>query len=231
VRTQAQRAPGIEEERVKKLLVAVAIVGTVTGSALAQGIDGSKHDFAGAAWNTSGSGTNQICSPCHTPHSAQSTQLIPLWNHTATTASFTLYTNSATLDATVDNTVSDVSKACLSCHDGTVALNAYGGSTANATKMATTAAAYVGTDLTDDHPVSFTYNDSLATTDGGLHAPSTTLSGITTGKHIDDDMLFGTGNDQLECASCHNPHNESGVAKLLLKSNANSALCLTCHDK
>ena len=39
-------------------------------------------------------------------------------------------------------------------------------------------------------------------------------------------MLF---NDRLECASCHDVHNSYNQAGLLVKSNADSALCLTCH--
>ena len=54
-------------------------------------------------------------------------------------------------------------------------------------------------------------------------------------------MLFtkpGAGTpDQLECASCHEPHmhgdsaNAAGNFPFLIKSNQNSQLCLTCHNK
>jgi len=41
-------------------------------------------------------------------------------------------------------------------------------------------------------------------------------------------MLIG---GQVQCASCHDVHNGSGVEKLLRKTNVASALCLTCHNK
>ncbi|NOZ04723.1 MAG: cytochrome c3 family protein, partial [FCB group bacterium] len=80
--------------------------------------------------------------------------------------------------------------------------------------------------LSNDHPVSFTYDASLATTDGDLYNPTTTNSGL--GGKISDDMLVG---GKVECSSCHDVHNGSGVATLLVKNNGGSALCLTCHAK
>ena len=59
----------------------------------------------------------------------------------------------------------------------------------------------------------------------------TTESGITD----IEDMLAGTGDNTatVECSSCHDVHNQgpAGVADLLIKSNASSDLCLTCHIK
>jgi predicted CXXCH cytochrome family protein len=189
----------------------------------------SAHDFTnGDAWNTNTS--NKMCGVCHTPHNANtSVAEAPLWNHAlSAVATYTLYgTGSATLDATI-NQPSSVSKLCLACHDGTVALD--NGPLSNATMIGTvSASANVGTDLSGDHPISFTYNDALATADGGLHPTTTTVSGM--GGMINADMLFGAGNDQMECSSCHDVHNSANIAGLLLKTNTNSELCLTCHDK
>ena len=116
------------------------------------------------------------------------------------------------------------SKLCLSCHDGTVALDSFGGYTGTTNYI--TGNALIGTDLSNDHPVSFTYDSSLATTDGGLYDPTTANSGL--GGTIDADLLFNT---QLECSSCHDAHNSAGVANLLVKANSGSALCMTCHNK
>jgi predicted CXXCH cytochrome family protein len=84
----------------------------------------------------------------------------------------------------------------------------------------------MGTDLTDDHPISFTYNAALAGDDGGLVDPETTASGL--GGTIEADLLF---NGRLECASCHDPHDELGNDRMLRLSNAGSAFCLACHEK
>ena len=75
--------------------------------------------------------------------------------------------------------------------------------------------AYIGTDLSDDHPVSVNYGGAA----NGLNA-SPTLGTVT--------PLFG---NKVECASCHEVHNSAGVTNLLVMSPQNSALCLSCHAK
>jgi len=187
-------------------------------------ISGSAHDFSTATWNS----TDEICIVCHTPHNADVTVAnAPLWNHQLSTVSpYTVYT-SLTLDATVGQP-SASSKLCLSCHDGSVALENFGGVTTG-TNFISGGANIGGTshgDLSNDHPISFTYNSALATTDGGLFDPSTQTSGL--GGTIDDDLLFG---GKMECASCHDVHNAYNNLGLLVKPNTASALCLTCHDK
>jgi predicted CXXCH cytochrome family protein len=84
----------------------------------------------------------------------------------------------------------------------------------------------LGTDLSNDHPISFSFDTALATADGGLKDPATASSGL--GGTVNDDLLLG---GKMECASCHDVHNSSNLSKLLVKSNAGSALCLTCHSK
>ncbi len=201
----------------KSLLFSLLISLSLAG--FGQSIVGSAHDFSGETWNPTG----EICIVCHTPHHADvSVTDAPLWNHEVTTATFTLY-SSSTLDATM-NQPNASSKLCLSCHDGTVAVDNFNGSTGGSEYV--TGNDLIGTDLSGHHPVSFTYDANLATTDGGLFDPTTTNSGL--GSTIDDDMLFS---NQLQCASCHDVHNGSGVGHLLVKSNSASALCLTCHNK
>ncbi len=202
-----------------KLLFTLLFVAAIATVGFGQGITGSAHDFSTKNWNNSG----EICIVCHTPHSADITVSdAPLWNHEVTTATFTIYASS-TIDATMGQPGAS-SKLCLSCHDGTVAVDNFGGTT-NGTKFVS-GGDLIGTDLSSEHPISFTFDDALASTDGGLHAPTSTNSGL--GSTIDADMLIG---GKMECASCHDVHDAAGNSKLLVKSNAASALCLTCHDK
>jgi predicted CXXCH cytochrome family protein len=187
-------------------------------TALAQGISGSLHDFSGQAWSG-----GKICIVCHTPHNgATSVAEAPLWNHDVTAAAFALYSTS-TLDASDMGQPDGASKLCLSCHDGTVALDSFGGA-AGSTNIS--GSALVGTDLSNDHPISFTYDSALATADGQLYNPSVANSGL--GGTITADMLFA---DKIQCASCHDVHNSAGNTDLLRIDNAASALCLTCHNK
>jgi predicted CXXCH cytochrome family protein len=200
----------------KSILVVVSMV--LYGQFGFSQITGSAHDFSGKTWNSSG----EICIVCHTPHNAQSVTGSPLWNHSTTSTTFTLYSTS-TLDATVGQP-SGTSKLCLSCHDGTVAIDNFGGVTSGTNFVGGTDS--LGTSLSDDHPVSFTYDNTLASTDGELYNPATQSSGL--GGTIDNDMLYA---GKVECASCHDVHNSANITHLLVKSNAASALCLTCHDK
>jgi len=184
-------------------------------------IAGSAHDFSAASWNTT---TGEVCNVCHTPHNALNVTDAPLWDHMVTTATFTLYT-SPSMNATVGQPAGS-SKLCLSCHDGTVALDNFAGTTTGTNYI--TGNQLVGTDFSNDHPISFTYDAALATADGGLFNPTTALSGVTTTGTINDDLLLS---GQMQCSSCHDVHNASGLNSLLVKTNAGSALCFTCHDK
>ena len=195
------------------LVVAAALVG-LPATAFAV-IAGSAHDLSGEAYTT------EICNVCHTPHNASTVTAAPLWDHEETSATYTVY-SSTTMDATPGQP-SGVSKLCLSCHDGSVAIDSFAGATGS---TSVTGAALVGTALANDHPISFTYNTALATADGELFDPSTDTTSL--GGTIAEDLLF---TNSLECASCHDVHNAAGNANLLQIANTNSDLCLTCHAK
>ncbi|MBI5326223.1 MAG: cytochrome C [Ignavibacteriae bacterium] len=216
----------------KILKVLVIAVFICNFSNLNAGIRYSHHDFSNSSWSG-----NQICIVCHTPHNAnQDVFNAALWNHQNTNSSFQTYTSS-TLNSTVGQP-NGVSKLCLACHDGTIAIDSYGGMT-NGTRFMTTGS--FGNDLRNQHPVSFDYTTSLANADGELRDPSTQSSGL--GGTIAQDLLI---NNKLECTSCHDVHihrNTAGcsgchqmhpfqtVSLSLRKSNSGSALCLTCHIK
>ncbi len=197
-----------------------AIMLGFTGPALAQSaMTGTPHDLSGFIDTTltPAEQQGQICIFCHIPHGGSTDA--PLWNRTLTTQSFTTY-SSATLTGTTAPAPAGVSLACLSCHDGSVAFNALtvtsglvftaaGGNTMGAVP------ANLGTDLTNDHPVSITY-DPVA--DGGLEA--TPLNNVP---------LYGAGT--VECGSCHNPHDWATNGKFLRVTRANSTICISCHTK
>ncbi len=193
------------------VLILLAAVSTSFGQ-----ISGSAHDFSAEAYTT------EICNVCHTPHNADVSVLeAPLWNHELSTEIYTVYNNSS-LQATVGQPAG-ISKLCLSCHDGSVAIDNFGGTTTG-THFITSGD--VGNNLSDDHPISFTYDATLATDDGELADPATANSGL--GSTIHDDLL---SDGELECSSCHDVHNSLGHANLLVLDNTGSALCLTCHIK
>lgn len=204
------------------------------------GLKNTHHDFSSL------SASGQICQPCHTPHGSDtSVTTAPLWNHEVTSASFTPY-DSNTLNASIGQPTG-TSKLCLSCHDGTVGIDSFGGRSGSVFitdpsyggPAGGSLISWLGTDLGNDHPVSFVYDSALATADGGLHDPGTAASGL--GGTIIEDML--DDGLRVECTSCHDPHigrAQNGCGSgchfgaetlSLWKSNARSALCLTCHTK
>jgi predicted CXXCH cytochrome family protein len=212
---------------VRGLIRGISLVLSLAGAmgASAGTIVGSAHDFSAQGW-----ASGQICLPCHTPHKANTTVAdAPLWNHALSTAVYTLYA-SPTMDATLAQP-GGVSKLCLSCHDGTVAINSFGGTTGT-TFIGT--GAKIGPDLRGEHPIGFTYDAALSTADGALKNPATASVTIGAGAQtktgtIAATVLYG---GKLECASCHDVHNTFTNGGSLLKvSSAGSAICITCHSK
>lgn len=188
------------------------------------GITGSAHDFSSRTWNPGG----EICIVCHTPHTGYGYIAdAPLWNHQLTAVNNFLPYASSTLNATVGQP-DGTSKLCLSCHDGTIALDNFSGTITGGSYISNINK--VGTDLRNDHPISFTYDATLIGADADLKDPATTLSGIPLSSGtIATDML--SGGTKMQCTSCHDVHNGSGLTNLLIKDNAGSALCITCHNK
>ena len=178
------------------------------------GIVGTQHDLSTKGW-----GSTELCIFCHTPHNAnKSVSEAPLWNHKVTTAYFTPY-SSPTFNATMGQPGGS-SKLCLSCHDGTVAVDSFGN--ANGSTMISSAS-QIGPDLSADHPISFAYTPTLAANDGKLVIP------VSSSK-VDAAGLLPLFNTLLECGTCHDAH-ENVNQHFLRVANTGSALCLKCHNK
>lgn len=214
----------------KRILFVLCLAAFAGGLNLIQAqITGTAHDFSSETWAPA---ENKICAVCHTTHNATSVATAPLWDHEVTAVSgYTTYT-SATFDPHGGTTIGDPgasSKLCLSCHDGTVALENFGGVTGgtNFISLGNRIGGATGGDMSKEHPISFDYTTALAGLDGGLHDPATT-NVPALGGSISNTMLFA---NKMECASCHDVHNKYNVPSLLKLSNTNSQLCLTCHDK
>jgi predicted CXXCH cytochrome family protein len=179
--------------------VAVAFLAAASSVPASAGIASTKHNLGttGAAPTTTGtgtatititpnqfSGTAEICVFCHTPHGADTSAVVPLWNRTLSAATnYTTYDTlgTSTLDGKVAP-VGSVSIACLSCHDGVTSMSAVinapgSGLAGDATWKAgtwsgdhqtngvMTGVAAIGTDLTNDHPIGIQYGGGNITVD------------------------------------------------------------------
>lgn len=193
------------------ILGIVAMFG-IAGAASAQ-VSGTKHNL-NAVNATLGVaegelGGTEVCAFCHTPHNANpADEAGPLWNRVMP---------STTYDVRVGATLGVGSTSCLSCHDGAIALNDFGGAawdTDNSTPTGDTVmsgSSLLDSDLTNQHPIGVTY----AVLADEFKAPDNAV--------ISDDTT-------VECSSCHDPHGTSNTY-FLRADNSSSGLCTDCHIK
>jgi predicted CXXCH cytochrome family protein len=158
--------------------------------------------------------TRQVCVFCHAPHSVVPSA--PLWNRQDTGQTYNQY--SSTTLMSVPGQPAGSSRLCLACHDGTVALESMtvmpAGASKNASSKRLGGRSNLGTNLGDDHPISFVYDATLAAAKGELAHP--------------DGVPLPMDNGMLRCGTCHDPH-DSSLAPFLRLSSANGQLCITCH--
>lgn len=235
--------------------------GTAEATRGPQGITKTIHNLSTsqvlAQWR---SDEEQVCIFCHTPHGGSLDG--PLWNRPSPdSVSYTHY-NSASLSSYlqtlgVNRAVEKESLLCLSCHDGSIGVNSlvnysYGYSDTempiiNGVPGERTLVymfgpgPVLGTDLSDDHPVSFVYLSAAGSRVGTMY------------HSIGDAEISGArffppnaadSQKRVECSSCHDPHvmYDSGYGggnpqanedyrPFLITSNVGSGLCLACHVK
>ncbi len=195
-------------------------VATAIGVASAQDVVGSKHNLSASGQGTiRASAESQVCIFCHAPHNAA--PQAPLWNRRDPGGQYDTYT-STTLKV-APGQPSGASRLCLSCHDGTIALGEVISRPADIgmvgpDRLPAGSRSTLGTDLRDDHPVSFGYSTSLGALGTQLRA-NPTLSGRS--------LLDAQG--QVQCTSCHDPHDDS-YGKFLRTDPRYAALCNACHS-
>jgi predicted CXXCH cytochrome family protein len=172
---------------------------------------------------------------------------LPLWNHelTANYLLFNMYQNGPgapqvgpKASQAIQNgmTPGSVSLLCLSCHDGSVAVNSYGNTAQPASSRSGGGLTLLGTEylvgkdnyLGNHHPIGFDY-DAVAAVDTEIRSADAATLG---GAGLVREHLYGAGSSLMECATCHSVHNTGNTGeRLLWRSDARSRLCLTCHAK
>ena len=256
-------------------LIAVWLTGSAGAAALPDNrvsdVRNTRHNFSASVTpNLPGGGgrvvvadtEQQICVFCHTPHGANVAFPSPLWNRQLSQATYKLY-DSTSMDAVV-NQPGGTSKLCLSCHDGTLAIgsvNVLNGTYAKQPiqmqgtdqgKMppgegATTGfTRNLGLDLSNDHPISFTFDSNLAIKDGELRDP-VNVSYIGD-RSVKRKPVVPLEQGQVQCNACHDPHiraknNDVNIKFLRLNrfqqqeptgslfQSQTDIICLACHDK
>jgi len=202
------------------------------------------------------SSQNETCVFCHTPHGDPNKVALPfLWNRSFSEQTYSLY-SSDSLDAGKLNSITQPgtsSKMCLSCHDGTLAIGAVnvvnGRLTGDGSEIAMvgslSASSNLGADLSNDHPLGFSYNSQLANDDGELQDPNAVPHiGTRVGQGIARWNTAGTqtgaapGNAPTQAATRFSVPLESSLSNVIGSDKTAFATttttglveCTTCHD-
>ncbi len=222
-------------KKVFLLLLALGLMAGITSMVWATVI-GTPHDLA-----------PEPCAMCHTPHSG--TGQYPLWNRLQPTQTYTTY-NSISFDMGPTVSPRSPSSLCLVCHNGVAStLVNYPGPCSNpdaAYDITVAGCADLGTDLSNEHPISFNFN-AAADLDNNNFPPATQLRTNPTPRYAIVGSISGTnywlyGNtgageyNYFECATCHSVHDLATYpgkgdyqVYFLRSDNTGSQMCLDCH--
>ncbi len=226
---------------------------TLTNLSVNATIFNTKHNLSvTGTGNIKATTETEVCVFCHTPHNARPGK--PLWNKKMSDSLYTMY-SSTYIDrinypkpsslGRNSNEAGVISRQCLSCHDGTVAIgNVYivrgtllGDSLIDLAGvgaggvMPSGISANFGTDLSMHHPVGYEYNPHV-TIDFGTGSKSSELK--PTPDAPIKTYTYG-GKKYIECSSCHDPHVDNKKF-LRVKGGVNHGqnvrdTCTSCHDK
>ncbi len=201
------------------LFVSLVMFLSLPAMAQTQSVVNSPHNLSASGGGAIRATSEQeICIFCHTPHNATPVQ--PLWNRNVPVSAYTVYSSSSLQASPGQPTGS--SKLCLSCHDGTIALGSVvsrGQPIAMAGGMTTLppGKSNLGTDLSDDHPISFKYDSQLVSKRPTLTQPSAL-----------PEQIKLDAKQELQCTTCHEAHDNS-FGNFLVMDNTGSKLCVSCH--
>lgn len=207
---------------------------------------------------------DRLCIFCHAPHhtyrlasagavgtgplAPADYTYLPLWNHTVTTQAFVPYNNGP--DQPTDgkkrlqaadffDRIGASSLLCLSCHDGTVAVNEYGHAPQDTKSRSTGTSAIasqynIGKDgyLANHHPIGFDYQSVAVADEEIFDANVGVFDHTLDGKPGVEPISAFLWGGKMECSTCHAVHNKGNSGeKLLYVSDKNSNLCFSCHNK
>jgi hypothetical protein len=211
------------------------------------GTSGSVHDMNTFAFVLNDS-FMRSCIFCHTAHNAYSVAG-PLWSRPLdeTASGLKPYTWIAPANQQISQQLDPLygpSRLCMSCHDGTLAIDAHGNTV--------TGEYVISKNLDITHPIGFSYDDAMAArgskelVDKGQRFATNVTWSDTAGTYntvtregnrkISDMLYMGK---IVTCCTCHDVHNTGNVKPdpghnynyLLWAKEEQSLICLSCHLK
>ncbi|WP_206485972.1 cytochrome c3 family protein [Thalassotalea sp. G2M2-11] len=241
----------------KAILLAGIIAGSLlTGSGAIAGVKNTKHNLGSTGTGANNmDGTGEVCVFCHTPHGSDTAAAVPLWNKKIDDTGFTTYDTlgTSTLDGGIAK-VGSVSVACLSCHDGTQAMDVMinqpgsGGYNAAGARLAGTwtgagvdglmpaGIANLAKDLTNDHPIGIQYAGGGYTNAGGtpstaadkdFKAPTKVTINSTPVWYVETGKNAGREKTDLPLYTRNTTDWQGGA---LAGENEPFVECASCHD-
>ncbi|MCW8895586.1 cytochrome c3 family protein [Sulfurimonas sp.] len=243
----------------KSLILTLSVFLFFSTIELTASIVNTKHNLSvtSTAGTIKATSETEVCVFCHIPHFSQSVGK-PLWNRSMPTTEYVMYDSDylrrmgypaiASDLGSANDTPGALSRQCLSCHDGTIAVGAvsklrrdYDGSStidmsgdAPDGTIPDTATGFIGADLSNHHPVGIIYDPTVSKTfgNGGIRGMEL--------KAVPDSSVklyeyAGYSGKYVECSSCHDPHKDNSKF-LHVDSGANHAqnfvnTCTACHEK
>jgi len=216
----------------RRILVAAALVWLAPAMAFGAPMANGKHDLSsGSTGPNKSNSQTQLCVFCHTPHNSQPAVARPLWNHSLTAQTLTWSPTTTVRGTTIPTTYATAalagSQACMSCHDGTLALGALingSGGTVSPVSGTNVVAGKLVAGVNFINPAAMQSNHPV-----GVQKPSVATTGLTGFKAVPTGNAVNyDANGYVQCDSCHNPH-ETGTNMLKI-DNSGSQICITCHD-
>ena len=232
------------------VLAALLVVVSASWAARApkSAVKNSPHDFmtginGGGEWTAP---SYALCSFCHIAHkfgAGAASADVPgylLWNHTLSSATYTVYTSPSMVNPAepLDGQMT-TSNLCLSCHDGTVAINSFYEDISLADYSGTiggqTAAFMPGAATIDpqaqgkQHPINFLYPAPTDAANIGMRPAADNFS-------IDGNGTVPLYDGKMQCSTCHDPHAGPTVSHLFFRAfpstpeqTATGSFCTYCH--
>lgn len=250
-------------------IIAVLGVGIITLTAHAdiwdkpsgsfRGIKASKHNLSNWSLYTIKGDTTQVCIFCHAPHNTDSVK-VPLWNRNDTavitfTMATTQYVTSGRTPPSnyTDSQPTTISKKCLSCHDGTIAI----GDIRNGGPITMAVSSKLDPDgslkgyadgnpfggpnydLRGGHVISFNYKSFYNDPALPPARKASFKDWDTLITQADKNSMFDR-DGKMQCHTCHDPHTDwcddsnktIGKDPLWRKAcdaGKNDSVCKTCH--
>jgi cytochrome c553 len=233
--------------------VAAAATLSYAGLPARTGVNGSLHDmnyynsFAGRGNQDQ---YNRVCVFCHTPHNAtvaepgSTTDFLPLWGNAITQKDQTNFAyqwaTPSNLVLTIGDPLLGPSRLCMTCHDGTLAIDAHvSNGTANNGTFKLSGSRAIGSNqstLNQTHPIGFSYDDAVSNrnipqgttsqavneivTKDNQFATAITVSataGVYNTVVRNSNRTIGSvlyNNSIMTCATCHEVHNKENATQL-----------------